>query len=83
MSTPASHLPSWGRCTHKHVVYPPLKSILASIEKLQNLVKSIFINKKTEKVFGKITLGNYDFAECGTQHFSIAMNLPATLLPYR
>jgi hypothetical protein len=69
MPTPASHLPSWGRHPHNHAVYPPLKSMLASIEKLRNLVKSIFINKKSEKVFGKITLGYYEFAICDIQHF--------------
>ncbi len=57
--------------------------MLASIETLQNLVKSLFINKKSEKVLSKSPLGNCEFAECGTQHFSIAMNLPVTLLPYR
>ncbi len=68
------HPLSLGMCLYRHAAYPP-KSMFASIKKLANFVKITFWIKKSEEVFGKLTLVNSEFAESEIQSFDLSNEL--------
>ena len=60
MPTPVSHPPSWGICANSHTVYPTQK-MLARVNKLQNLVKSLFMMTKKQTEVEKLAFDNSEF----------------------
>ncbi len=55
---------------------PTPKSMFATTKKVANVGKIIlYKKKKSEKVFGKLTLGNSKFAECEIRHFHLSDKL--------